>query len=94
MQEKLYKIPIIQYEEWSNPMSKGIETTNTFIAYTIHETEDGYSCYYGRSGRSKEFNSLQDCKDWIENVHYPAQVEKYFDVNTVMATISIPHDNC
>lgn len=33
-----------------------------------------------RNGRSKEFRTIEDVKDWIENVHYPAQVEKYLEV--------------
>lgn len=77
---KTYKIPTIEYKEWQNPLSKGIETINTFISYTVHEVKDGYVCYYGNNGRNKEFRTIEDVKDWIENVHYPAQVEKYLEV--------------
>lgn len=50
---------------------------NTFIEYAIQSENGLFYCYYG-NGRFREFASLMQAKEWVETVHYPDQVKKYF----------------
>lgn len=53
-------------------------TTNTFNDYYIQHESGTYYCYYG-NGRYNEYSSLEEAKEWVEQVHYPAQVSKYLE---------------
>lgn len=89
MQKYCYSIPKIKWQT-SIMDDEGIArvitfSSNTFIEYFIHKNKDNeYRCYYG-SGRYKEFTSSDEAKEWVEQVHYPAQVEKYFEIYGVIA---------
>ncbi|SPX85359.1 hypothetical protein [Moraxella ovis] len=52
---------------------------NTFCEYAIQVEKHSFYCYYG-NGRFKQFISLGDAKEWVETVHYPSQVQKYFKI--------------
>ena len=82
---KLYSIPKIVWKTsylLQGNLTRKVETTeNTFISYYIHfEVDDMYRCYYG-NGRFRDFNTLEEAKEWVSEVHYPAQVAKYFKEN-------------
>lgn len=69
-----FEIPSIVWGK----VDDGIYTSkNTFVEYTIIKTDGFYYCNYS-GGKFKEFKYLKDAKDWVETVHYPAQVKKYF----------------
>lgn len=76
---KLYTIPKIKWETTST--ARVIKfTEGTFIEYFIHSEVDGmYRCYYG-NGRFRDFKTEKEAKEWVSEVHYPAQVEKYLEV--------------
>ncbi|WP_432481644.1 hypothetical protein [Moraxella sp. ZY200743] len=71
---------------WVTQKEKGFDghcrvthiSKNAFIEYAIQVEAGLFYCYYG--GRFKEFNSLENAKKWVQEVHYPAQVAKYFKV--------------
>lgn len=69
----LFKIPKLM---WKPEDENKFSTDNTFIEYVITKVEDKFLCFYG-NGRYKEFNELNEAKDWVEQTHYPAQVAKY-----------------
>lgn len=78
----MYKIPKLN---WHSRIEQTLEfarkvwfTTNTFNDYYIQKEKEFFYCYYG-NGRYKEFTSLDDAMDWVEQVHYPSQVEKYLE---------------
>lgn len=66
----MFTIPSIQWE--------GNKTVNTFITYTIINMNDVHICNYA-DGKFKEFTTIADLKDWVENVHYPAQIAKFME---------------
>lgn len=76
---KLYTIPKIKWKTTST--ARVIKfTEGTFIEYFIHSEVDGmYRCYYG-NGRFRDFKTEKEAKEWVSEVHYPAQVEKYLEV--------------
>ena len=81
---KLYTIPKIKWTTAllpQNGVGGVIEfTEGTFIDYYLHSEVDGmYRCYYG-NGRFNEFKTEKEAKEWVSEVHYPAQVEKYLEV--------------
>lgn len=81
---KLYTIPKIKWKTALLPqegVSRVIKfTEGTFIEYFIHSEVDGmYRCYYG-NGRYRDFKTEKEAKEWVAEVHYPAQVEKYLKV--------------
>lgn len=53
-------------------------TTNTFNDYYIQHENGIYYCYYG-NGRFNEYYSLEEAKEWVEQIHYPAQVAKFLE---------------
>ena len=69
-----YKIPKINWLK--NGLS--LVSTNAFISYSIQKIDKTYLCYYG-NGRAKEFKSVTDAMDWVQDTHYPAQVDKLFE---------------
>lgn len=78
----MYKIPKLK---WSDRLEQALDTyrkvwftTNTFNDYYIQKEDDLFYCYYG-NGRFREFKSLDEAKDWVENTHYPDQVNKYLE---------------
>lgn len=79
-----FKIPTVLWKERYSKsqnnvlLSKSWETTNTFIPYTAHYIEESFRCYYGE-GRYKEFTTLEQLQDWVQNTHYPAQIAKYME---------------
>lgn len=76
---KLYTIPKIKWETTSTVRVIKF-TEGTFIEYFIHSEVDGmYRCYYG-NGRFRDFKTEKEAKEWVSEVHYPAQVEKYLEV--------------
>lgn len=72
----LYRIPPIQWDK--DKHSGRYFSTNTFQSYDIHLDRGRYVCFY-KQGAYKEFNSLNEAKDWAEQIHYPAQVAKYLE---------------
>ena len=76
---KLYTIPKIKWKTTSTVRVIKF-TEGTFIEYFIHSEVDGmYRCYYG-NGRFRDFKTEKEAKEWVSEVHYPAQVEKYLEV--------------
>lgn len=78
-----FKIPVIQWvvqkERCFDDCSRQTHISkNTFVEYAIQVEAGLFYCYYG--GRFKEFNSLENAKKWVQEIHYPAQVAKYFEV--------------
>ncbi len=69
-----YKIPKINWLK--NGLS--LVSTNAFISYSIQKIDKTYLCYYG-NGRAKEFKSVTDAMEWVQDTHYPAQVDKLFE---------------
>lgn len=54
--------------------------TTAFGIYNIKQRPDGYyNCYYG-DGKFREFKSVGSAKEWVETIHYPAQIDKFFEV--------------
>lgn len=83
---KLYSIPKVKWK--TVLLNQGEEvrvvkfTENTFIEYAIYSEVDGMnSCYYG-NGRFREFRTEDEAKEWVSEVHYPAQIEKYLQLVT------------
>ena len=81
---KLYSIPEIKWKTiLLNQDEKVIEarvTENTFIEYAIYlGVGDMNRCYYG-NGRFRDFKTEGEAKEWVSEVHYPAQVQKYFNL--------------
>lgn len=79
-----FKIPVIQWvaqkEQCFDDCSRQTHISqNTFVEYAIQSEKELFYCYYG-NGRFKEFFSLDEAKHWVETVHYPRQVQKYFDM--------------
>lgn len=74
----MYVIPQIHWHERKTETITIIETTNTFVEYSIKLIDGVWYCFYG-NGRHKLFNTLTDAMEWVEQIHYPAQVEKYLD---------------
>lgn len=77
-----FKIPVIQWVEQHEVCFDGHRrqtylSQNTFIEYAIQSENGLFYCYYG-NGRFREFASLIQAKEWVETVHYPDQVKKYF----------------
>ncbi|STY99847.1 Uncharacterised protein [Moraxella lacunata] len=67
-----FEIPQIIWEKDGNEyVSK-----NTFFEYVIRPNG---LCKYDE-GKFKECRSVDDAMDWVETVHYPDQVKKYFRV--------------
>lgn len=67
-----FEIPQIIWEKDGNEyVSK-----NTFFEYVIRPNG---LCKYDE-GKFKECRSVDDAMDWVETVHYPDQVKKYFGV--------------
>lgn len=83
---KLYSIPEIK---WGVILLNQDEevivvrvTENTFIEYAIYlGVGDTNRCYYG-NGRFRDFKTEDEAKEWVSEVHYPAQVAKYFKLVT------------
>ena len=76
---KLYTIPKIKWKTTSTVRVIKF-TEGTLIEYFIHSEVDGmYRCYYG-NGRFRDFKTEKEAKEWVSEVHYPAQVEKYLEV--------------
>lgn len=74
--KSLYSIPPIK---WGLDNSTGrVFTTNTFQSYDIQRDRNHYVCFY-KQGAYKEFNSLNEAQEWVEQIHYPAQVAKYLE---------------
>lgn len=76
----LFKIPKIEWE--ATVTEHGItrhRSLNTFVYYTIQEFNDFIFVYY-KDGSYKEFKSIDEAKEWVEAIHYPAQVRKFFVV--------------
>lgn len=69
----MYQIPKLM---WKPEDENKFSTDNTFIEYVITKVEDKFLCFYG-NGRYKEFNDLNEAKEWVQYIHYPAQVSKY-----------------
>ncbi|AKG07812.1 hypothetical protein AAX06_06185 [Moraxella bovoculi] len=83
---KLYTIPEIKWKTallHQDGIVREVKfTEDTFIEYFIHAEIDGmHRCYYG-NGRFRDFKTEEEAKEWVSEVHYPAQVEKYLNLIT------------
>lgn len=65
-----FEIPAIVWKKYADRYV----SANTFYQYTIYQNG---LCNYAL-GKFKQCQSVDDAMDWVENVHYPAQVDKYF----------------
>lgn len=74
----MYKIPKIKWQVINHGQVVSAETTNTFVEYSIKPINNEYYCFYG-NGKHKIFKCVNEAKEWVEQVHYPAQIEKYLD---------------
>lgn len=74
----MYVIPKLQWQERNTEHVTMVESKNTFIEYSIKYIDCYWYCFYG-NGRHKVFKTLPDAKQWVEDTHYPAQVEKFLD---------------
>lgn len=70
MNKPMFTIPPIQWD--------GNKTVNTFNTYRIINKDNVHICNYAE-GKFKEFVTIADLKDWVENVHYPAQIAKFME---------------
>lgn len=81
---KLYSIPEIKWNTILLNQDEEVRvarvTENTFIEYVIHSEVDGMNCCYYGNGRFKYFKTEDEAKEWVSEVHYPAQVQKYFNL--------------
>lgn len=79
-----FEIPQIRWEE---SLEMGFDgcfrpthiSKNTYFEYAIQKEHGLFYCYYG-NGRFREFDCLDKAKEWVETVHYPNQIKKYFRV--------------
>lgn len=63
-----------------DPEDNTTYSKNTFNSYVMQYLEDCIWCFYDK-GKYKEFSNIEDAKEWVSEVHYPAQIEKYFTLN-------------
>lgn len=78
MGEVLYRIPDIIWKPSPVNPKYSVVSTNTIIKYTIHNRGEYYYVYYG-NGRAKEFKSLIEAQEWVQEVHYKAKISKYLE---------------
>ena len=78
MEDKLYRIPSIVWQPSLVNPKQSLISTNTIIKYTIQNRNGYYYVFYG-NGRAKEFKTLEDAQDWIQNTHYKAKISRYLE---------------
>ena len=78
MEDKLYHIPPIVWQPSPVNPKQSLISTNTVVKYTIQSRDGYYYVFYG-NGRAKEFKSLEDAQDWVQNIHYKAKISKYLE---------------
>ena len=78
MEDKLYRIPSIVWRPSPVYPKQSLISTNTIIKYTIQNRNGYYYVFYG-NGRAKEFKTLKDAQDWVQNTHYKAKISKYLE---------------
>ena len=78
MEDKLYRLPSIVWRPSPVYPKQSLISTNTIITYTIQSRNGYYYVFYG-NGRAKEFKTLKDAQDWVQNIHYKAKISKYLE---------------
>lgn len=74
----LYRIPKIKWQVTNHGQIRTADTVNTFVDYSIKLIDNEIYCFYG-NGRHKLFKSIEEAREWVETIHYPAQVNKYLE---------------
>ena len=78
---KAYLPPPLQWVELTGIDEPITQAKSPFSEYSIHKINGDYVCYYHNFvenySNSKLGKSIDELKDWAENIHYPAKLKKY-----------------